>query len=170
MATQSKNDKTVQLDTCATAVAANFPATQTWVFAGTTYTRDGFVGLLRGCIAATQTTKANHDTWRASVQTEKQQYTQLKPALAAFHRQLEVQYGPESPKLAEYGFAPAHPPVKSAATKAKSAAKATATKAAKKSAIAAVTAHAPAEPAAPAGASAAPTAPAGTQAPVPAKS
>jgi hypothetical protein len=163
MATKSKNNKTVELDTCATAVTANFPASQTWVFAETTYTRDGFVGLLRGCITATQTTKANHDTWRASVQAEKQQYAQLRPALASFKKDLEAQYGATSTKLAEYGFTPAHPPVKSAATKAKSAAKASATKAAKKSAVAAVTTHTPAEPPAPAAAPAA--AP-----PVPAKS
>ncbi len=149
MGNVKKNDQTVQLDTCATAVTTTFPQSQTWVFEGTTYTRDGFVGLLRGCIAATQKTKADHDTWHASVVAEKQQYDVLKPALAAFKKQLEVQYGADSPELAKYGFAPGHAPVKSAETKAKSAAKANATKAAKKAAVAAVKAPAAAEPVAP---------------------
>jgi hypothetical protein len=170
MANVNKNDKTVQLDTCATAIVATFPATQTWVFAGTTYIRDAFVGVLRGCINATQTTRADHDQWRASVHAEKQQYALLRPALASFKKELEAQYGPQSTKLAEYGFTPAHPPVKTAATKAESAAKAKATKQAKKAAIAALPPHPPAQPAAPAAAPAAPAAAPALPGSVPTKS
>jgi hypothetical protein len=138
MATISKNDQTANLSTCSAGITANYPATQAWVLDGKSYQRSDVLSLLQVAIAATQTTKTNHDLWAASVQAEKGVMTGLAPVLAALKKALESQWGPSSTKMAEFGFVPAKPVVKTAASKAASAAKARATRAAKKAALASV--------------------------------
>jgi hypothetical protein len=147
MSNTSKNDKAAQLTTCENGITNNFAATDSWVFLGTTYKRGDILSMLQACIQASQKTKADHDTWRASVTEERAQYAAARPVLAAFKKMVESEYGATSQKMAEFGWAPAKVPVKSAQSKAAAAAKASKTKAAKKAALAAVKAGAAAPPA-----------------------
>jgi hypothetical protein len=150
MATTKKNDITASLTTCATGLTANYPATQTWTFNQKPYKRGDILNMLQASITALQTTKADHDTWLASVEAEQAALAELHPVLASLKKALEAEWGATSNKMAEFGFDPAKPPVKTAATKAASAAKGRATRAAKKAAVAAVESPAaPATPAAP---------------------
>jgi hypothetical protein len=164
MSTTKKNDRTAQITTFASAVTANYPDTQTWVFNNVTYKRADILGLAQACVTSTQTTKTNHDAWIASCDAEHAAYTAFDPVLAAFKRALESEYGASSQKLTQYGLTPAKPPVKTAESKAAAAAKAKATRAAKKAALAAVQAAAGTAPATPVagGSSAATGAPAAT--------
>ena len=156
MTTKKKNDIAATLTTCANGLTANYPATQSWVFNAKTYKRGDILNMLQAAIAAAQTTQADHDAWRGSVETEKGVLAGLHPVLGALKKALESEWGATSTKMAEFGFAPAKPPVKTAASKAASAAKARATRAAKKAAVNAVGTPAPVSPPAP---SPTPTAP-----------
>lgn len=107
MSTTKKNDVSANLTTCANGLTNNYPATQTWVFNGVTYKRGDILGLLAACTQAAQKTKADHDTWRGSVEVEREKLAELHPVLGALKKQLEAEWGAESPKMAEFGFAPA---------------------------------------------------------------
>ena len=147
-----KNDTSVQYTDCVTALTANYPPTQTWTFAGKPYTRGDIVNLVNTALTAMQTTKTNHDTWTASVKAEQAAHDAVHPVLLALKQQLEVELGPDNPKIAQYGFAAAKATVRTAQSKAASAAKAAATRAKKKAALAAAAAQpaAPVEPPPPA--------------------
>jgi hypothetical protein len=154
MTTTTKTEISSNLAACASGLTANFPATQTWVFSGKTYGRADILNLLQGFILATQTTKTTNEAWRTSVEVESAQLAALHPVLAALKKALEAQFGARSTKMAEFGFVPAKTPVKTAASKAASAARATATRKAKKAALATVKTTVAAPPATPLTASA----------------
>ena len=160
MANIKKTDLTANYATCATGLTANYPSTQTWVFATKTYTRGDILNMLQAAITAAQTTKAAHDAWLAAVTAEQVLLAETRPVLGALHKSLEAQWGATSNKLTEFGYVPEKPLVRTAASKAAAAAKAKATRAAKKAALATVATPAPT--AAPA---AAPATPAATPAP-----
>jgi hypothetical protein len=153
----SKIDVSAQYTACISAITGNFPATQSWTFNNTLYKRGDLINLLQGVITAIQTTKADHNTWMASVTAEKVARAAATPVVAAFRKSLESTLGDGSPELAQYGFVPAQPRVQTATSKAVSAARAAATRKAKKAALASVSApSAPATvPTAPAAAPAA---------------
>lgn len=144
MANIKKTDLTANLTTCANGLTANYPATQSWVFETKTYTRGDILNMLQAVVTAAQTTKAAHDAWLAAVAAEQAQLATLRPVLTSLHKQLEAQWGAASTKMAEFGYTPEKPPVKTAASKAAAAAKAKATRAAKKAALATVGTPAPA--------------------------
>jgi hypothetical protein len=148
MTTTKKSDLAATLTTCAAGLTANYPATQTWVFATKTYTRGDILNMLQAAITAAQNTKAAHDAWLAAVAAEQGGLAVLRPVLGALHKALEAQWGATSTKMGEVGYEPEKPPVRTAASKAAAAAKSRATKAAKKAALATVGAPAPATPAA----------------------
>jgi hypothetical protein len=150
MTTTNRNDLTAQLTSFSAALTADYPDTETWVLNKVPYKRGDLLAMVTACIQALATAAADHRTWIASTADAKAKKTALTPVLAAFKRTLEAEYGEGSTKLAQYGYVPAHAPVKDAATKAASAAKAKATRAAKKAALAGVTAQAAAVPATPA--------------------
>jgi hypothetical protein len=149
--TTNKNDLAANLATCVNGLTANYPATESWVFNGTTYKRGDIINMLQACIQAALTTKSDHDAWRGSIEVERGLVAQLHPVLGALKKALEAEWGATSAKMAEFGFTPAKAPTKTAASKAASAAKAQATRSKKKAALGAVTAAptAPAQPAAP---------------------
>jgi hypothetical protein len=153
MTTTRKTEIAANLTTCANGLTANYPATQSWVFSGKTYQRADILNLLQGCTQATQTTKNTNEAWRASVEVENGLLSALQPVLGALKKALEAQWGATSTKMAEFGFVPAKAPVKTAASKAASAAKASATRKAKKAALATVGKPAAAQPATPTAAS-----------------
>jgi hypothetical protein len=159
MTTQNKNDVSANLTTCANGLTANYPATQTWVFNGTPYKRGDLLAMLAVCTQAAQKTKADHDTWRGSVEVEREKLAELHPVLGALKKALEAEWGATSPKMAEFGFAPAKPRTRSVKAKAAGVAKATATRAAKKAALGAVKTAPAATDAEPAAKAAAPAAP-----------
>jgi hypothetical protein len=149
----TKNRKTrisADLTVCATGLTANYPATQSWVFNGKTYQRGDILTLLQGAIQAAQTVNTANEAWRASVVVENGLLAALQPVLGALKKALEAQWGITSSKMAEFGFAPGKATVRTAASKAASAAKATATRKAKKDALAAVGKTAAAQPSTPA--------------------
>ncbi|HEY3818304.1 MAG TPA: hypothetical protein VGL81_14090 [Polyangiaceae bacterium] len=161
MATIKKTDLAASYTTCSNGLTANYPATQSWVFETKTYTRGDLLNMLQAAITASQNTKAAHDAWLAAVASEQTQLATTKPVLASLHKSLEAQWGATSTKMAEFGYEPEKPPVRTAASKAAAVAKAKATRAAKKAALATVTTT---------GASPAPASPAATTpAPVPPK-
>jgi len=141
-----KSDFTASLTACADGLTANYPATQSWVFDTKTYTRGDILNMLQAAVAAVQTTKAAHDAWRAAVTAEKGQVAQLRVVLDALHKALESQWGASSTKMAEFGFSPEKPVVRTAASKATGVAKARVTRAAKKAALATVGAPAAVQP------------------------
>jgi hypothetical protein len=144
----TKNDASAQYTSCMSAITSNFAASQTWTFDNKPYKRADILNLLQAAVQAMQTTKADHDTWLASVKAEKTQRAALQPVLAALHKTLEAELGEDNPALAQYGFTPAQPRVQTAASKAAAIAKGQATRAAKKAALAASTAGAAPAPAA----------------------
>ena len=162
MPSTKKSDLAANLTTCAAGLTANYPATQSWVFQKKAYARGDILNMLQAAIAAAQSTKAAHDAWLAAVKAEKEQLAELRPVLDALHKALEAEWGAESNKMTEFGFAPGKVPVRTAASKAASAAKSRATRAAKKAALATVNRTAPVAPAEPT-AAAPPNAPAPTK-------
>lgn len=166
--TTNKNDLAASLVACVNGLTNNYPDTQTWVFSGKTYKRGDIINMLQACMQAASKTKSDHDTWRGSVEVEKELLAQLHPVLGALKIALETEWGATSVKLAEFGFEPGKPHVKSAEGKAAGVAKARATRAAKKAALDAVKGGTAAAPGSPEAAPAAPAVP-GTAAPVPPK-
>jgi len=124
MANIKKTDLTANYATCATGLTANYPSTQTWVFATKTYTRGDILNMLQAAITAAQTTKAAHDAWLAAVTAEQVLLAETRPVLGALHKSLEAQWGATSNKLTEFGYVPEKPLVRTAASKAAAAAKA----------------------------------------------
>jgi rod shape-determining protein MreC len=122
------------------------------VLGGVSTTQAALSGVFQAAIQA----QTDLDDARAAVTVKVQAHkAALAAAIAAeelLHRYVEATYGPESPVLGDFGFAPEKTAEKSAAVKA--AASANATKKAKKPALAAATSPAatpePAAPAAPA--------------------
>ena len=154
MATTKKNDIAATLTTCANGLTANYATTQSWVLGTKTYARGDILNMLQAAITAAQNTQAAHDAWLAAVAGEQAQLGQLRPVLNDLHDALGAEWGRTNPKMAEFGFTPDKPAVRTAEQKAASVAKARATRAAKKAALATVGAPAATPPAA------APTAPA----------
>src|ERR1700722_904906 len=146
MPTIKKSDLTATLTACANGLTANYPATQSWVFDTRTYTRGDILNMPQAATTAVQTTKSAHDAWLAAVTAEKGQVVQLRLVLDALHKALESQWGATSTKMAEFGFTPEQPAVRTAASKAASVAKARVTRAAKKAALATVGAPATVQP------------------------
>jgi hypothetical protein len=114
--------------TLATALLANFESTDSLSLAGGTYLVSDLVSRLQGAIAAEEKAKVAKNQWLTDVKSARQGESDLAPVLKGIHRVLEGRYGEDSPKLAEFGFAPRKRTQPSTETKADAVVKRAATR------------------------------------------
>lgn len=118
---------------------------------GVSWVKADLVAKFKSRLDAAKGTAAAHANLAVVVATEHTVATEVDPLRLHFKSYLKTRLGRTSPKLQNFGFAPEKPRTQSAASKAASAAKGTATRKAKKTAVQAVAqgaANASSEPAA----------------------
>jgi hypothetical protein len=146
----SKNSFTVQSARATSAIAGiqkYFSTTASLVLAGTTYTPAQVIALLQAFADALKALMALHALLKTNVGQVRAQRTQVDKILQALATYVDNLFGSDPGKLADFGLSPRKVGVKTAATKASSAAKSKATRLAKKTALAAVKSPAPPAPA-----------------------
>jgi hypothetical protein len=127
------------------------------ILGGASTTEAALSAIFQAALQAQQDLDAAHAALSAKVQAHKAALAAAAASEVLLHKWAEATFGPESGVLSDFGFVPAKPAEKSSAVKAGSAAKASATRKAKKAAVLAVTEPTAApEPASPSPAPAAP--------------
>jgi len=86
------------------------------------------VAELNGFVSAAQTTDADYNAWRNAVEAERATELQVRPLRANLKSILAGRYGKGGNKMAQFGFTPAKPVVKTSQSKTAAAVKAKATR------------------------------------------
>jgi hypothetical protein len=95
---------------------------------GVTYLKADLVQLLQKRVDAAEATKTSKAAWLANVQAERESDAQVAPLRAAMKGLVQTRFGKNSPKVRDFGFAPAKPRVTTPAKKAAGALQMLATK------------------------------------------
>jgi len=114
------------------------PGDQFLMKAGT-FTRDELVDQFQGFVAAAEKTKADNQVWRQDVQSERELQLTVQPLRAGVRGIVQARFGKGGAQLLQFGFPPAKPAVRTAASKLLAAQKAAATREARQSGRALVT-------------------------------
>jgi hypothetical protein len=109
------------------------------ILGGASTTEAALSAIFQAALQAQSDLDAAHAALSAKVQAHKAALATAATTLVLLHKWAEATFGPESTVLSDFGFVPAKPAEKTSAVKAGSAAKATATRKAKKAAVLAVT-------------------------------
>jgi hypothetical protein len=117
---------------------ANYAPTDTFDIAGKSYTRDDLVTLFNSFIQALQTSKSNRQTWLSSVAAADQLEAEVTPLRTGVLAIVGASVGKTSTTMEQFGVRARKVGKPSAATQAAAVAKRTATRKAKKAAVAAV--------------------------------
>jgi len=139
MSTDNFTVLSARVTNAAAGIQKYFSTTASLVLAGTTYTPAQLSALLTAFANAVTALAALHAQLKGNAATVRGHRSQILQVLRALQGYVENLYGSDPVKLADFGFKPKKVGVESAATKASSAAKAKATRDAKKSALATVT-------------------------------
>lgn len=152
MSTKQKTNKatrTLSFTTIMAGIAQHVAAAI--VLGGASMTQAALIAIYQAALQAQTDLDAARQAVTARVQAHKKALAAADAVTVLLHRWAQGQFGPESPVLQDFGFVPATPTDKTVAVKAGAAAKSTATRKAKKAALAG-TGSPGAQPAAPAAA------------------